>query len=212
MRCFSSLGSPLHPMDSDGDPARAGGCPIRIPADQRALASPRSFSQRATSFIASQCQGIHQMPLPQRLIAKTRRSQGQTPLATGPRVKILSEQRSDARGPTTDVSTTHVSPASQPPNRSVFTEAHAPRRHSRRPSDIAPAHSLFTCQRSNRRPRRRQTRHSRSIAPSPRPTPLRSRGASAAAALRHFASQKSVVEVNGIEPMTSCLQSRRSPN
>jgi len=97
------------------------------------------------------------------LIAKTRRSQGQTPLATGPRVKILSEQRSDARGPTTDVSTTHVSPASQPPNRSVFTEAHAPRRHSRRPSDIAPAHSLFTCQRSNRRPCRRQTRHSRSM-------------------------------------------------
>ena len=26
------------------------------------LAPPRSFSQRATSFIASQCQGIHQMP------------------------------------------------------------------------------------------------------------------------------------------------------
>ena len=31
--------------------------------DQRALAPPHGLSQRATSFIASQCQGIHQMPL-----------------------------------------------------------------------------------------------------------------------------------------------------
>jgi hypothetical protein len=53
------------------------GCPIRRSGDQRALASPPGFSQRATSFLASWRQGIHQMPLPQRLIAKTRRSQGQ---------------------------------------------------------------------------------------------------------------------------------------
>ena len=39
------------------------GCPIRRSRDQRSLASPPGFSQRATSFIASQCQGIHQMPL-----------------------------------------------------------------------------------------------------------------------------------------------------
>ena len=51
------------------------GCPIRISADHRLLASPRSFSQRATSFIASQCQGIHQMLL-SRLITRT---QGQAP-------------------------------------------------------------------------------------------------------------------------------------
>ena len=44
------------------------GFPIRISADQRVLAPPRSFSQRATSFIASQCQGIHPMPL-KRLIS-----------------------------------------------------------------------------------------------------------------------------------------------
>ena len=35
------------------------GFPIRTSADQRSLASPRGFSQRATSFIASWCQGIH---------------------------------------------------------------------------------------------------------------------------------------------------------
>jgi hypothetical protein len=39
------------------------GCPIRRSRDQRALASTPGFSQRATSFIASRCQGIHQMPL-----------------------------------------------------------------------------------------------------------------------------------------------------
>ncbi len=39
------------------------GCPIRTSTDQRLLAAPRGFSQRATSFIASWCQGIHRMPL-----------------------------------------------------------------------------------------------------------------------------------------------------
>ena len=57
-------------MDSVRDLPCGRGCPIRRPADQRALAPPRSFSQRATSFIASWRQGIHQMPLPKRLIAK----------------------------------------------------------------------------------------------------------------------------------------------
>jgi hypothetical protein len=39
------------------------GCPIRTSRDQQLLALPPGFSQRATSFIASRCQGIHQMPL-----------------------------------------------------------------------------------------------------------------------------------------------------
>jgi len=38
------------------------GCPIRTPRDQSLLAAPPGFSQRATSFIASWRQGIHQMP------------------------------------------------------------------------------------------------------------------------------------------------------
>jgi hypothetical protein len=52
-----------------GYPLARVGCPIRRSGDQRALASPPGFSQRATSFLASWRQGIHQMPLPQRLIA-----------------------------------------------------------------------------------------------------------------------------------------------
>src|ERR1700686_4195132 len=71
-------------MDSMRDTACAVGCPIRRSRDQRALASPPGFSQRATSFIASRCQGIHQMPLPQRLIAKTHRLQRQAPQANRP--------------------------------------------------------------------------------------------------------------------------------
>ena len=44
------------------------GFPIRKSTDQSLLTAPRGLSQRATSFIASQCQGIHQMPL-RRLIS-----------------------------------------------------------------------------------------------------------------------------------------------
>ena len=55
------------------------GFPIRKCPDQSLLAAPRTLSQRATSFIASQCQGIHQMPfltLDRRLLQ--RHAQGQT--------------------------------------------------------------------------------------------------------------------------------------
>jgi len=39
------------------------GFPIRKSADQSSFAAHRGLSQRSTSFIASQRQGIHQMPL-----------------------------------------------------------------------------------------------------------------------------------------------------
>ena len=40
------------------------GFPIRKSRDQSLLTAPPRLSQRATSFIACTCQGIHQMPLP----------------------------------------------------------------------------------------------------------------------------------------------------
>jgi hypothetical protein len=55
-------------MYSAWDTAEAVGFPIRKFTDQSLLAAPRDLSQRATSFIASQCQGIHQMPF-RRLIS-----------------------------------------------------------------------------------------------------------------------------------------------
>src|SRR5947207_15970206 len=50
-------------MDSVDDHPDGWGFPIRISPDQSMLATPRSFSQPTTSFIASQCQGIRQTPL-----------------------------------------------------------------------------------------------------------------------------------------------------
>ena len=38
------------------------GCPIRTSADQSLLAAPRGLSQPSTSFIGSRCQGIHRAP------------------------------------------------------------------------------------------------------------------------------------------------------
>ena len=124
------------------------GCPIRRSRDQRALASTPGFSQRATSFIASRCQGIHQMPLPQRLIAKTRRLQRQAPLATGPRVKTLTKDPG-IRHQVSGIRTLNPIPQPKTQTPSSFTESNsspsAPRRQPKAPS----AHSLFTCQRSN---------------------------------------------------------------
>ena len=39
------------------------GCPIRKFSDQSLFAAPQDLSQRTTSFIASQRQGIHRIPL-----------------------------------------------------------------------------------------------------------------------------------------------------
>ena len=50
-------------MDSVDDHPDGWGFPIRKSSDQSVLATPRSLSQPATSFIASQCQGIRQTPL-----------------------------------------------------------------------------------------------------------------------------------------------------
>ena len=49
-------------MNSHNNDSKESGFPIRKSSDQSLLATPRSLSQRATSFIASQCQGIHYTP------------------------------------------------------------------------------------------------------------------------------------------------------
>jgi hypothetical protein len=46
-----------------GIPLSEVGFPIRKSTDQSFFAAPRGLSQRSTSFIASQRQGIHRMPL-----------------------------------------------------------------------------------------------------------------------------------------------------
>ena len=53
------------PLRNSGDPSdeRRVGFPIRTSTDHSLFAAPHGFSQRTTSFIASRCQGIHQMLL-----------------------------------------------------------------------------------------------------------------------------------------------------
>ena len=103
VRCFSSPGLPPQPMNSVADPPRSGGCPIRIFPDQSLLAAPRNFSQRATSFIASQCQGIHQMPFRRLIVAVPCRDK-HTPHKSG---ALLSNSRSAHQTPTTNEPQAH---------------------------------------------------------------------------------------------------------
>ena len=83
----------------------AVGFPIRKSSDQSLLAAPRSLSQRATSFVASQCQGIHQTPFSY-LFSQNRRTQraarrpiryGQLHEDTLPRIRTSSMNGRDAR-------------------------------------------------------------------------------------------------------------------
>ena len=64
LRCFSSPGSPCIPMDSVCSNATllALSSLIRISADRKMFAPPRSFSQLTTSFFGAICQGILREP------------------------------------------------------------------------------------------------------------------------------------------------------
>ena len=69
-----------------GIPLSKVGFPIRKSTDQSFFAAPRGLSQRSTSFIASQRQGIHRMPL-RHLIALI--------INTYPRIQALGFRRQD---------------------------------------------------------------------------------------------------------------------
>jgi hypothetical protein len=58
LRCFSSQRLPLL---AEMYWLASTGCPIRTPTDRRSSAAPRGFSQLGTSFIASECLGIHRV-------------------------------------------------------------------------------------------------------------------------------------------------------
>ena len=172
-------------MDSVDDTAEAVGCPIRKSTDQGLLAAPHGLSQRAASFIASQCQGIHQMPF-RRLISNdecaTRRRK---PTRTNHQPATASGK--DASHDPTDCLPTAEAAALSGHPRSLI---------------------LFTCQRSHTRPQADICVLSRGY---PVAQPLLSDFArSLKVTVRHSALL--LVEADGIEPTTSCLQSTRSPN
>jgi hypothetical protein len=58
--CYLAVNRITHGL---GTPLSKVGFPIRKSVDQSFLAAPHGLSQRSTSFIASQRQGIHRMPL-----------------------------------------------------------------------------------------------------------------------------------------------------
>ena len=165
-------------MNSDRDTPCGVGCPIRRPRDHRSLASPPGFSQRATSFIASQCQGIHQMPL--LALDPRRNSKGST----------MAFRRT--KPPRTGASP-HKRKAASHEDTSPDTHAQLALRQACPPR----SHYKLSLYPSNNIP--------------PRVIPARYLSCSSPNVDGHRRTAP-VVEVNGIEPMTSCLQSRRSPN
>ena len=220
------------------------GFPIRKSADQSFFAAPHGFSQRSTSFIASQRQGIHRTPL-RHLIALIINAH---PLGSGPfdrslrtgvlwkhvfirnssigwsliRKTSLSSDRSDG-----------VRSSSRHKHWSTTALAHAFRhddgsrcnarrlridrdlRHDR----LSERSYLFTMSDISQLSRAcmaLRLSHRRGIVFDGRALISRAliRRAQRRASIRYQndRARSRLVEPDGIEPTTSCLQSRRSPN
>ena len=174
---FNPFTDPCNPTPP-GCPDRVGlqgskvGFPIRRSSDQSSFAAPQGLSQRTTSFIASQRQGIHRTPL-RHLIALMIHARPQ-PSATRLTIKADRTRQNRPFHP-------------RPRSRSL---GFACRTHPIQTlSGWNQACSLFTMSNTTIRYANRD--------PSDRTgqTPLNTK-----------------VELDGIEPTTSCLQSTRSPN
>ena len=137
------------------------GCPIRISTDQSLLAAPRGFSQRATSFIASWCQGIHRMPF------SCSRSHGTSP-------KVMSLPLLRRRPQTMPANATHptTSKGMGAPTLTQHTTSFAPEHHCRL---LEPPPSRETDIRSDKRKRQRPETHQNPIHPDKDHTTLPTR-------------------------------------
>ena len=164
-------------MDSAGDTAEAVGCPIRKPTDRSLLAAPRGLSQRAASFVASQCQGIHQMPF-RRLIS----------FSCAPRAGESPQRPRPARA--------HPFQMHHRPNRKTCCCQRV------RPVGSSSVTNSLHMSKIPYRPSGPVSVFSLADIFSPW---------SSKATVRHLGPAL-LVEADGIEPTTSCLQSTRSPN
>ena len=168
-----------------GIPLSKVGFPIRKSTDQSFFAAPRGLSQRSTSFIASQRQGIHQTPL-FHLIALIINAH---PLGVG-------SLRTYVRAERTLIQKDQL--ASRSCQRCLRSGSH--RHCCDCANDFSPVQTwsrspLHDVRQHARLVNRRSVRngfHGRTEIPA--------------------CSSQEVVEPDGIEPTTSCLQSRRSPN
>ncbi len=173
------------------------GCPIRISTDQSLLSAPRGFSQSATSFIASLCQGIHQMPF-YTLDLVTRRGK---PCAERPHLRHAGSR--PARGLKHYPAVDQEKPIHDVKELLPTGQAGAFSRDSKRP--ISGLH-LDDSEVSIQKPEIRRLRTDNHCN-------LRQMSGQSEILISDFCPLTSeLVEANGIEPMTSCLQSSRSPN
>ena len=188
------------PMDSAGDTACAVGCPIRRSRDQRSLASPPGFSQRATSFIASQCQGIHQMPFS----CFSRHTQRQASRGSVRRAHGAERCPGASRGPSsaTFLSIQKTLRAGSATAQLALHRA-IPRGHNS---------LLHNCPSTTPRPPAGAGEAIRSFCRDVRAVSARFRRLLRKRLSRGEAGASPGVEVNGLEPSTSGLQSRRSPS
>ena len=170
-------------MDSVRDTACAVGCPIRKSTDHSLLAAPHGLSQRATSFIASQCQGIHQMPF---------------------RRLILIQRYAPRAG--TSPNAHHTSP----PQDALTYRPLVSKRPEVRPRSLTCL--LHAVHDPARRPHCRESERQDSCLSWPTLPCCGSFLRTSQHQARHRLDTSGLVEADGIEPTTSCLQSRRSPN
>ena len=151
------------------------GFPIRRFTDQSLFAAPRDLSQRTTSFIASQRQGIHRIPL-RHLSALIINAH---PLGSG--------------GASCTVGHDHERPVASNASGSIAVNNARVSLARRKPPaqpDTFPLHDV-------RQPAQRR----------------RLKAAIEQISIMDKASREPrLVEPDGIEPTTSCLQSMRSPN
>ncbi len=215
-------------MDSRQDPARAGGCPIRTSLDHSLLAAPQGFSQRATSFIASWRQGIHQMPFSC--------SPHASPAVRQKRASPAVRQK--RWPPAQRQCAPHKEPQAKPLSKYTHTYAHThthiayshthsgPHRMRWEPFDAPgtppPGPILALALKAHARTAVRPTaRPGTTEAPQPRFTnakdhhALRSHTHRCRNKLfdhRSVTLETPLLETTGIEPVTPCLQSRCSPS
>ena len=201
------------------------GCPIRKSADQSFFAAPHGLSQRSTSFIASQRQGIHRTPL-RHLIALIINAH---PLGVGTLIRKTSLLRTvpTACGQAADNNSNRASglaiPVLRLSSRGFVHDRSSELAHGRdfhhapcsersylfTMSDIfryRPRH-VFAPDRDRAPPSSLAARCKRAIVIS-RTSKVRSPDHS----ISRPNPRSQLVEPDGIEPTTSCLQSRRSPN
>jgi hypothetical protein len=174
------------------------GFPIRKSPDQSSFAAPRRLSQRITSFIACACQGIHQLPLRHLIIHIANTHPGpkgrmKQAILKRPASRDLSDGA--VRQPIMGRGLSVLLRRTDNPSRTWLERSH----HGDGNALQCPGHrnpnksSLYDVM-QNRRPARWQVANLAFLSDFGEPI------------------DSTMVEPDGIEPTTSCLQSRRSPS